>query len=88
MLKRLIGIKLEGDLIIDKYELDEWTIHVVNSRIKELIDFNERCQEQARQEEDINMYLIFCNRVLVLVELQQKIKEFNMYTIRDTYTVK
>lgn len=69
----------------DKYELDEWTIYVVNSRIKELIDFNQRCRERARQEEDINMYLIFSNRILVLIELQQKIKEFNIPAIKDAY---
>lgn len=69
----------------NKYELDKWTIHVVNSRIKELIDFNKRCKEQARQEEDINMYLIFENRILVLIELQQKIKEFNIPAIKDAY---
>lgn len=69
----------------NKYELDEWTMYVINSRIKELINFNKKCKEQARQEEDINMYLIFYNRILVLIELQQKIKEFNIPAIKDAY---
>lgn len=62
-------------------EIDDWTLHCVNCRVKELLSFNEKMRDDALQRQNEVEYLIFEGRILVLVELQTKIKELKIPSI-------
>lgn len=61
-----------------EYVIDDWTLHCVSCRIRELISFNERMKEDAVNRENNVEYLIFQNRILVLVELQAEIDKLKI----------
>ncbi len=63
------------------YTIDKWTLHCVNCRINELREFNERMKEDAIDRRNETEYLIFQNRILVLVELQAEIDKLRIPTI-------
>ena len=59
-------------------EIDDWTLHCVESEIKRLRSFNEEMRTDAINRKDEVRYLIFENRVLVLIELQTKIQQLKI----------
>lgn len=59
-------------------EIDDWTLHCVESEIKRLREFNEEMRTDAINRKDEVRYLIFENRVLVLIELLAKIQQLKI----------
>ena len=60
----------------EDYKIDEWTLHCIESRIKDLRYKNEQMRADAMERENQVDYLIFQNRILVLIELQEEINSF------------
>lgn len=62
---------LKGDWkMAKKYSIDDFTLHCMEMKIKELIEQNKRYQQGILDElnPDVTRYLIFENRILVLYE--------------------
>ena len=57
-------------------KIDEWTVHCIESRIKDLRYKNEQMRDDAIERKSEVDYLIFQNRILVLIELQEEINSF------------
>ena len=60
----------------EDYKIDEWTLHCVESRIRDLKYKNEQMRDDAIERGNEVDYLIFQNRILVLMELQIEINDF------------
>ena len=58
--------------------IDDFTIHCVEMRIKELIMNNEDYQQNIDSQNNTLEYLIFENRKLVLYELLGKIQQLKL----------
>lgn len=63
--------------------IDDWTLHCVNWEIKRLIEFNDKLKADAIERRNEVEYLIFQNRILVLVELQHKLKLLKNKDLKD-----
>lgn len=61
-------------MAIKMNDIDDWTLHCVNWEIKQLIEFNDKLKADAIERKNEVEFLIFQNRILVLVELQHKLK--------------
>ena len=61
----------------EEYSIDDFTLHCAEMRIKELIEQNKRYQQNILDElnPNVTMYLIIENRVLVLIEALEKLRE-------------
>ena len=57
-------------------KIDEWTLHCIESRIRDLKYKNEQMRDDAIERKSEVDYLIFQNRILVLMELQIEINDF------------
>lgn len=60
----------------EDYKIDEWTLHCIESRIRDLKYKNEQMRDDAIERKSEVDYLIFQNRILVLMELQIEINDF------------